>query len=656
MKIELAHDSLALKVYDKVSIEEKTLRKVEKFIHDRYVFYESRKIQNRKVLLTKEDLDYVNPYLNKVDIKPEEQQFVQKSQVAIKKRRRALLALAACIFICLSGMAGYSYLMKGIAEQNAAQARKSAQLAVRSEALARKNEQKARDQAKLAKEQTKIAQEEAENARLARQQAEAAQRETDRALRTARQEYARAEEQRRKADSALLAVRDANAQETIARKNAEEAQKIARNEADKARKLWLLSIAQSMAARSIQLEDDTLKAKVARQAYQFNSEHGGRKYDRTIYQGLYDAIRKLEGDSFNEWVGHKSAVRSMVFVSDGDEQNVYSTGSDGQLLKWNWAESFNKGNRHPLVVNKTIKRSLCVSPDGKWLVAGGDRNPYIQLFDLSQTGIDPLPVSEVEAPSLDIEFLPDGSGFLVLAADSSIRLYRIGSGTSNTIVKWESPIQTMAVHPNGSEITAVSQDGQLLQWDISMTRDTSPLILMEKNGLFEADSKVQVNAIRYNHQGNRLAIGDKKGVVWIFDLETRQAIPQLLGHNARISDLAFSADDEYLATASYDGSVQIWIVGQDEYMTRLPIALQDHEGWVMSLTFSPDGKYLVTGGRNGQIKIWPTQPQELAEGICQHLRKSSKSFTEKEWALYVDVDIPQGTLCEETPSLDVLNP
>ncbi|MEL7341414.1 MAG: hypothetical protein AAGM67_13115, partial [Bacteroidota bacterium] len=110
--VELAHDSLAAKIYDKVSIEEKTLRRVEKFVADRYAFY-----QSRDVLLTKDDVDYINPYLSKLDLSREEHQFIRKSIAALTRRRRILIGLVSAIFLAISGLAIYSLIQRSDAIQ-----------------------------------------------------------------------------------------------------------------------------------------------------------------------------------------------------------------------------------------------------------------------------------------------------------------------------------------------------------------------------------------------------------------------------------------------------------------------------------------------------------------------------------------------------------
>lgn len=107
MKIELYHDILAKKVYEKASADEKMRLKIERFIRERYDFY-----RESQALMTANDLDYVTPYLEKVLLPPEQLDFIRESrrEVAADERRRrrrnlvigSVLAIAAIVSIVLA--------------------------------------------------------------------------------------------------------------------------------------------------------------------------------------------------------------------------------------------------------------------------------------------------------------------------------------------------------------------------------------------------------------------------------------------------------------------------------------------------------------------------------------------------------------------------
>ena len=94
---EITHDSLAAKIWEKVSSEERGMLEVKNFITSSLHIY-----QTRKVRLSRKDLGYVHPFLNKMSLTPEESQFIKKSQLFYKRQRAASVSVIVLIFLMLS--------------------------------------------------------------------------------------------------------------------------------------------------------------------------------------------------------------------------------------------------------------------------------------------------------------------------------------------------------------------------------------------------------------------------------------------------------------------------------------------------------------------------------------------------------------------------
>ncbi|MFP6738123.1 MAG: WD40 repeat domain-containing protein [Planctomycetota bacterium] len=83
------------------------------------------------------------------------------------------------------------------------------------------------------------------------------------------------------------------------------------------------------------------------------------------------------------------------------------------------------------------------------------------------------------------------------------------------------------------------------------------------------------------------------------------------GHAAPVYDVSISPDARLLATASSDGALKIWNVGDGAERATL----SGHKGKVMSVTFSPDGHFLLSGGEDGTVKLWDA-PRHHAEVLA----------------------------------------
>ncbi|HNY02027.1 MAG TPA: hypothetical protein PKG48_05545 [Bacteroidales bacterium] len=120
-KYELRHDSLAAKINEQITLPEKELKEIRHFIRNEYETF-----IKRNVLLSQEDLKYLEPYLPKLFLKPDEQDFVSRSKkIAGQKklrRRKLILASALTFVVCLTGLTIWA-LLEGV------QARKAARIA-----------------------------------------------------------------------------------------------------------------------------------------------------------------------------------------------------------------------------------------------------------------------------------------------------------------------------------------------------------------------------------------------------------------------------------------------------------------------------------------------------------------------------------------------
>jgi len=107
MKVELAHDFLAQKIYEESSIEDKARAKATKFLHDRYQYY----LTSNDLLLTERDVLYITPFLEGMDLSQEEMDYIDHCKSVIKsiKFRTRLKDAALVALVCIVVFSSWAY-------------------------------------------------------------------------------------------------------------------------------------------------------------------------------------------------------------------------------------------------------------------------------------------------------------------------------------------------------------------------------------------------------------------------------------------------------------------------------------------------------------------------------------------------------------------
>jgi WD40 repeat protein len=109
-RYELRHDSLASKIYEKITLVEKEIIEVRQFIENAYENY-----QRRGILLAQDDLDYINIFKGRLFLDKDHEDFIQKSNTSLKARIRTLrrvTGLSVLVLVLVLSLMGYYYYKK----------------------------------------------------------------------------------------------------------------------------------------------------------------------------------------------------------------------------------------------------------------------------------------------------------------------------------------------------------------------------------------------------------------------------------------------------------------------------------------------------------------------------------------------------------------
>ncbi|MBL6445902.1 High-affnity carbon uptake protein Hat/HatR [Fulvivirga sp. 29W222] len=550
----------------------------------------------------------------------------------LRNARITALILASATVISIMFLI-YAFIQKAEADSERLKAEQNKNEALAQESIAKENEKRAKVNEELARKEQERAEQEKERAETQKERAESA--------------LIEAEEQRQRAEAGEALAKNNERLAIDAQKIAEdnaiianENEKTAIAAKAKADRLRYLAISKAMAIKSTQMRDEqaTLKGLLAQQAYIFNTNNEGDKYDHDIYDGLYEALKSLQDPLVKSLGGHDKGIRAIVSNENGNY--IYSSDTQGKILRWNL-----KGvNRvaDTLRSNKPgrIIRTLVVSSDNKWLAAGGEfesgnKSPFIELFDLNNPGETPKKISGFEDYVWNLLFTPDNKGLIIL--DNEGRSIKYSDLTS---------VREMASVPFRLNDIDLSSDGK---WLVGVANNGKVMLYDVKNNFKATEiysNNTTLSAVAISPVDHVVAIGDESGLIKTFKLFSNEPVKSLIGHISPINDIKFSKDRRFIASASKDKTVRLW---NRENLNAQPITLSDHPTWVWTIAFSPDDGQILAGTQETVVRAWPTKIETMADKICEQI---DRNMNDEEWKTYVgdDPDLKYERTCENLPS------
>ena len=630
-RYELRHDSLALKIFEKITLYEKELIEVGQFIDYGYKEYE-----RRSFLLNESDLAYIEPYESKLSLSQPVKDFIARSKQVVRRKKRSrtnIIIIGSVIVVLLISslvLLAYSLRQKEIAEEYAS-------IANRESEVARQERQAADDQRQIAETNAELAQ---EQALRAEQQSQIANRERQRA------DVARldAESQRRQAvaerQNAVTAQQraEASALEAVEQRNNAEQQRLA------AERLRILSLANALGAKSIQARDGIEKAFMAAQAYRFNVDYSGYPLQNEVFNGLYQSVRFQSSPDFNAIQHHADELRGLSLISSGivsvdvGGHFVTHTISGGQFTIQQEYVLPGASNDFESTTSTVIHGTLHLG--NHYFVGTEDGRLIIVDIEEGRT-------------RQNLQLLPSDDGFWELAHNSNVGELvaitfqgNILSWNLAEVVSGTSP-PSQLVYQNDTSNLRINDLAVRASGDIFFNEGGTLLRLGEHRSLQQGPETImpgvsgsEITQLEISPDEKVLAVGYKDGSIQLVQVDEKRLLASLAGHSTQVSDMAFHPQGTLLASASYDKSLKIWNL---EDLAVLPTVIDDFESWLLATTFTEDGSALLTGEANGKIRNFTLEMEEYYDLLCGFL---GRNMTNEEWGLIVGEDFTYTETCQ----------
>jgi WD40 repeat protein len=287
-------------------------------------------------------------------------------------------------------------------------------------------------------------------------------------------------------------------------------------------------------------------------------------------------------------------VRTLAFSPDGKH---LACNGDRIIHLWNPATGQPYADIGPRPLAKT---TVSVGGDGSRLISNGGGNE-VRIWNASTRQL--ITTLQTDEPIHALAFSPDGKRI----AGSFGNQIRVWDANGQFVADWEGPeepVTTLAFSPD-STLLASGSDRGVCVW-IWRVADGEPILLIP-----DALDGCSIETLAFHPDNNNLAVGGidwmetggNNGAVSVWNLSERAEVATFIDGTTA---LAIHPSGDILATTTLEHSICLWDLQQKQLLQELI----GHDGAVICLAFSPDGNWLVSGSDDHTLRIWDTKGRE----------------------------------------------
>ena len=290
------------------------------------------------------------------------------------------------------------------------------------------------------------------------------------------------------------------------------------------------------------------------------------KFDEVDENKTYNDINKEESDNkslyeemlknnfLNEY--NSSSLISKYKVSNQSSGEIPLSYSKTKLFSWKKEKNKKNENFFYNIINAQKENENILN------------NNNLD-FSLTQRKINIKPYKELPAPNLIDDF------YLNLLDWSSKN--QIAVGCSSSVILW-----------NNNK----TQSETLFTYDISR----------DNNNQNNSNNNKYVSSLIWSEEGDKLAVGNSKGVVELYDINKKELIASFKGHSERVGVVSWNKN--ILSSGSKDYSIITRDIRCKDNEENLIKKFLGHQQEVCGLKWSFDGSLLASGGNDNNLMVW----------------------------------------------------
>lgn len=299
----------------------------------------------------------------------------------------------------------------------------------------------------------------------------------------------------------------------------------------------------------------------------------------------------------------------------------------------------------PLRLSEAFEvRAVAISPDGRWLAAGGktaENAGLLGLWDLSATPPRRHSTPRLETVVRGLAFCGQGEGTrLAWITKDGLSLWALGGTAEPRRLRQDprSRFASLALTADCARLAVGHEwDTGIDLWDLTApSAAAEPRVLGSEGSPGSSGSpgpdQEGIHSLAFGPAGQRLAAGTAREGALLWDLRTLES-EHLHGVETPVRGLAFRSDGRVLAGAAGGAGIILWDLETRDLETGQTAVeiLAEQDSPVTGVAFNRRGDVLASAGEDGKVILWmPDRTQRLG----RELRKDGNPV----WALSFSPD------------------
>ena len=588
MRIEIAHDALAKKIYQKASTDDKMLLRVTRLVQERFGSFDET-----NTYLSREELNFIDPYKRELKhvLEPDEKRYISRSRTF---RRREVIVVVVLVAMTIIGLVVGMFYFNTL--KDLAQAAKNN--------LARKS--KANELVALAIQKESVSPELALKLVLAAKSEVKGDQSIDQVSRLIF---------RRNNFSYKELIHRGIVYDVAFSPNGKH---LATACMDRLVRIWDIdgnllkvleghrrmvnSVAFSPDGRYLVSSSDDETAIV----WNVDSEeivHTLRGHQKDVNDAKFspnglnivtvsrDKTAKLwsaeDGALIRTFIGHDASVYAVDF-SPGTGEYIATASRDSFAIVWN----VSRGRELSRMKHNDFVYGVAFSPKQKSQLATACRDDVVRLWNANAPSNPTLELRGHTGAAINVAFSPTGDTLLSSSWDNTARLWELSTEKSVRVFHGhEDIVLGIDYGKHGKYIATSGKDNEVRLWNLKLKRNLKNITYHEE----------RVQAVAFSQYGKYILTGswDDKVVLW--NAQTWDKLLIINDINSDIEAVAFHPSEEAFAVAA---GAMIYLY---DINGQLMYTFEGHSETVKSIRFSSTGNHLVSGGRDDLAILWTIQ-------------------------------------------------